>query len=82
MALVVCHLIPDTHPLHYNIRCRMTFEVLQNQITEILGQGNFEQDNKKFILSELRIPADWLYANKALYAQHYGMSQSAIYEWL
>lgn len=60
----------------------MTFEVLQNQITEILGQGNFEQDNKKFILSELRIPADWLYANKALYAQHYGMSQSAIYEWL
>jgi hypothetical protein len=42
MALVVCHLIPDTHPLHNNIRCRVTFEVIQNQITEILGEGNFE----------------------------------------
>ena len=42
MALIVCHLLPDVHPNHHNIRCRMTFEVLANQITEILGTGNFE----------------------------------------
>lgn len=60
----------------------MTFEVLANQITEILGTGNFEQVNKKYILNDLKIPADWLLSNKALYAQHYGMSEAAFYEWL
>lgn len=60
----------------------MTFDVMQNQITEILSKGNFEEVNKRYIINDMKIPKDWLFVNKALYAQHYGEQETAIYEWL
>lgn len=78
MALLVCQLLPADHYIHQKIRRRLTFEVLQLQLPNILSSRSAQS----YLLQQAQLPQEWLNASKALYAQHYGFFESAIEYWL
>jgi hypothetical protein len=69
MALLVCQLIPTGHYVNQKIRRRLTFEVLQRQLLTIITEpGNFDHHNKPYLLTEAKVPQEWLHTALALFA--------------